>query len=91
MARSRRMQVEITVRIGDEAALAFAGRLFAETGPERSLSCGVALATPDITTPGELLRAADVAQYEQKRFRKGLPPLIELGNDLDRRRNRGRN
>ena len=66
-------------------------RLFAETGPERSLSCGVALATPDITTPGELLRAADVAQYEQKRFRKGLPPLIELGNDLDRRRNRGRN
>ena len=65
-------------------------QLFAETGPDRSLSCGVALATPDITTPGDLLRAADVAQYEQKRIRKGLPPLAELGNDLDRRRTRGR-
>ena len=64
--------------------------LFAESGPDRSLSCGVALATPDIATPGELLRAADVAQYEQKRIRKGLPPLDEPGNELDRRRTRGR-
>ena len=65
-------------------------RLFAETGPDRSLSCGIALATPDITSPGELLRAADVAQYEQKRLRKGLPPLTELDRDTERRRTRGR-
>lgn len=67
-----------------------ARRIFAASGPDRSLSCGVARATVDITTPGELLRAADVAQYEQKRIRKGLPPLAELGNDLERRRTRGR-
>lgn len=65
-------------------------QLFAETGPDRSLSCGVALATPDITTPGQLLGAADEAQYEQKRIRKGLPPLTELESENERRRTRGR-
>ena len=65
-------------------------QLFAETGPDRSLSCGIALATPDVTTPGELLGAADEAQYEQKRIRKGLPPLTELESENERRRTRGR-
>ena len=65
-----------------------ASRNFSESGPQRSLSCGVALATSDIPTPGELLRAADEAQYEEKRRRKGLPPLDELPEDFDRRRAR---
>ncbi len=65
-----------------------AGRRFSESGPQRSLSSGVALATSDIPTPGELLRAADEAQYEEKRRRKGLPPLDELPDDFDRRRTR---
>ena len=65
-------------------------QLFAETGPDRSLSCGIALATPEVTTPGELLGAADEAQYEQKRIRKGLPPLTELESENERRRTRGR-
>jgi diguanylate cyclase (GGDEF)-like protein len=37
----------------------------------RSVSCGIAIASPAIETPSQLLRAADVAQYEQKRARKG--------------------
>jgi diguanylate cyclase (GGDEF)-like protein len=36
----------------------------------RSVSCGIAIAA-SIETPSQLLRAADVAQYEQKRARKG--------------------
>ncbi len=63
-------------------------RLFAATGPNRSLSSGIALASPDITTPGQLLRSADLAQYEQKRIRKGLPRLDELTDDGGRRRTR---
>jgi diguanylate cyclase (GGDEF)-like protein len=66
-----------------------AARLFSESGPGRSLSCGVALATADVHNRGELLRAADEAQYEEKRRRKGLPPLEELPSDHDRRRVRG--
>jgi len=63
-------------------------RLFAETGVDRSLSCGIALAGPDVGTPGELLRSADEAQYEQKRIRKGLPSLDDLSDVGDRRRTR---
>ncbi len=63
-------------------------RLFASSGVDRSLSCGVAHASTEITTPGQLLRAADEAQYEQKRRRKGLPALDELPADGDRRRAR---
>ena len=37
----------------------------------RSVSCGIAIASSAIETPSQLLRAADVAQYEQKRARKG--------------------
>jgi diguanylate cyclase (GGDEF)-like protein len=37
----------------------------------RSVSCGIAIADASIETPSQLLRAADVAQYEQKRARKG--------------------
>jgi diguanylate cyclase (GGDEF)-like protein len=61
---------------------------FARSGRNRSLSCGVALATPDILTPADLLRAADEMQYEEKRRRKGLPPLEELPLEGDRRRTR---
>jgi len=61
---------------------------FARTGHNRSLSCGVALASPDMLTPGDLLRAADEMQYEEKRRRKGLPPLEELPIEGDRRRTR---
>jgi diguanylate cyclase (GGDEF)-like protein len=61
---------------------------FARTGHNRSLSCGVALASPDMLTPGDLLRAADEMQYEEKRRRKGLPPLEELPVEGDRRRTR---
>jgi hypothetical protein len=39
-------------------------------------------------TPGDLLRAADEMQYEEKRRRKGLPPLEELPVEGDRRRTR---
>ncbi len=62
--------------------------LFKKSGSDRSMSCGVALATPEVQTANELLRRADVAQYEQKRIRKGLPPITELHADTDRRRTR---
>jgi diguanylate cyclase (GGDEF)-like protein len=62
--------------------------LFAKTGHNRSLSCGVALATADILTPGDLLRRADEMQYEEKRRRKGLPPLANRPTVTDRRRAR---
>jgi len=61
---------------------------FSQTASGRSLSCGVAHATVQTRTPGDLLRAADEAQYEEKRRRKGLPPLEQLPVDLDRRRTR---
>ncbi len=53
-----------------------AAALFQRSGPSRSISCGVALLTPRMAAPGELLRAADVAQYEEKRRRQqlGLAP-----------------
>ena len=73
-----------------EPVMNMALRLFAETGPDRSLSCGIAFATTDVAGPGDLLRAADEAQYEQKRIRKGLPPLTELPSDGERRRTRRR-
>ena len=38
---------------------------------QRSVSCGIAIADPSVETPSQLLRAADVAQYEQKRSRRG--------------------
>ena len=60
-------------------------QLFAKTGPNRSLSCGIALAGPEVQTQGDLLRAADEMQYEEKRRRKGLPPLDELPSAADRR------
>jgi diguanylate cyclase (GGDEF)-like protein len=63
-------------------------QLFADSGHNRSLSCGVALVTTDMATPGDLLRAADEMQYEEKRRRKGLPPLDELPRLPDRRRTR---
>ena len=62
--------------------------IFARSGENRSLSCGVALAGPEMKSPGDLLRAADEMQYEEKRRRKGLPPLEELPDDAERRRTR---
>ncbi len=68
-----------------------AEELFARTGRGRSLSSGVALVEPDMRSPSELLRAADLAQYEQKRRRKGLPPAGTLPETpADRRRTRPR-
>ena len=67
-----------------------ATQFFAAGGPNRSLSCGIALAGPEITNPGDLLRAADLAQYEQKRQRKDPPPRRQQTNDLERRQTRGR-
>lgn len=46
-----------------------AQRLFS-SGGTRSMSCGVAIATIEMHTPADLLRAADEAQYEQKRRRR---------------------
>ena len=47
-------------------------QLVDETDAARSVSCGVAIADLDVHSASELLRAADVAQYDQKRSRKGL-------------------
>ncbi len=62
--------------------------LLKESSHGRSMSCGVALATTEVHTPNELLRRADVAQYEQKRIRKGLPPDSPPHSDHERRRTR---
>jgi len=62
--------------------------LFEKSGSNRSMSSGVALATTEVRSPNELLRRADVAQYEQKRIRKGLPPISQLHPDHERRRTR---
>jgi diguanylate cyclase (GGDEF)-like protein len=66
-----------------------AAAAFARTGENRSLSYGVALASPDVADPTELLSLADEAQYSQKRMRKGLAPLDEL-SDLDAQAERRR-
>jgi diguanylate cyclase (GGDEF)-like protein len=68
-----------------------AQRLFAR-GDDRSMSCGVAFATIEMHTPADLLRAADEAQYQQKRLRRGRPGAPE-GEPLppaDRSRRRAR-
>ena len=65
-----------------------AQRLFART-ESRSMSCGVAIATIDMHTPGDLLRAADEAQYEQKRRRRGDLD-VSGGAPVDRRARRAR-
>ncbi len=62
--------------------------LLKQSGHDRSMSCGVALATTEVQTPNELLRRADVAQYQQKRIRKGLPADSQLHSDHERRRTR---
>lgn len=51
------------------------------TGSERSISCGIAFAGPEIENRSQLLRAADENQYETKRARRaarGEP--IETGS-----------
>lgn len=54
-----------------EPIAARAQKLFSRSAPNRSMSCGVAVASIGVNTPGELLRAADEAQYLQKRSRRG--------------------
>ena len=73
-----------------EPVAQLAETLFAETGPGRSLSSGIAFATPDVASAADLLRAADQAQYEQKRKRKSLPPVAALPPSGDRRSTRDR-
>lgn len=69
-----------------EPVMTLAARTFAESGTGRSLSCGIAFATPDVASPIDLLGVADEAQYEAKRRRKGLPPVAELPDLGSRRR-----
>jgi diguanylate cyclase (GGDEF)-like protein len=67
-----------------------AQRLFARA-ENRSMSCGVAVATIEMHTPADLLRAADEAQYQQKRLRRGEGAAREegvVGGDRARRRAR---
>lgn len=69
-----------------------AQQLFARSGPNRSMSCGVAVASVGINTPGELLRAADEAQYLEKRSRRGATDdeIFEPGGRGGRRARRDR-
>ncbi len=58
----------------------------AGSGPARSISCGLAFVTDEITSRSELLRAADLNQYETKRIRRaarGLPiePAVRPAGD----------
>ncbi len=60
-------------------------RLFERSGDgDRSISCGVAFADQDTPTRSDLLRAADMNQYETKRARKlarGEPIPTHRGGD----------
>lgn len=69
-----------------EPVMELATRTFAESEIGRSFSSGIAFATPGLTLPRDLLRAADEAQYEVKRRRKGLPPIGQLPEIGSRRR-----
>jgi diguanylate cyclase (GGDEF)-like protein len=71
-----------------EPVAAEAQKLFARSGPDRSMSCGVAVAAIGINAPGDLLRAADEAQYLQKRGRRGGPDDAEAGGRHGGRRAR---
>jgi diguanylate cyclase (GGDEF)-like protein len=55
-----------------------AQRLFSRVD-DRSMSCGVAVAGIEMHTPADLLRAADEAQYQQKRKRRGVAPVEAPG------------
>ena len=69
-----------------------AQKLFARSGAGRSMSCGVAVSSIGVNAPGELLRAADEAQYLQKRGRRGTTDddLLDLGGRGGRRARRDR-
>ncbi len=73
-----------------EPVAARAQKLFARSGANRSMSCGVAVASIGVNAPGELLRAADEAQYLQKRGRRGATDeeLIDLVGGSGRRARR---
>lgn len=71
-----------------EPVMQLASRTFTDSSASRSLSSGIAFAGPDTNSPGDLLRAADEAQYEEKRRRKGLPAEDALPGLSDRRRAR---
>ncbi len=66
-------------------------RRFRRDDPNRSMSCGVALTNSTMSKPGELMKAADEAQYERKRARKarlGIEFRNDPGPPGTRRRNR---
>jgi hypothetical protein len=52
------------------------------------MSCGIAIATIDMHTPGDLLRAADEAQYAQKRQRRPAAPKPTVAEPARRRARR---
>lgn len=63
-------------------------RLFGRSGgseEERSISCGIAFATEDITSRSALLRAADENQYETKRARKAARADGAAADEADRK------
>ncbi len=63
-------------------------RLFARSGgsdDERSISCGIAFATEEISSRSALLRAADENQYETKRTRKAARSTEPLAADAKSR------
>jgi diguanylate cyclase (GGDEF)-like protein len=60
--------------------------LYARSGPGRSMSCGVAVAGLDVHNPGDLLRHADEAQYQQKHSRPGSGRLPTVPGELVGRR-----
>ena len=71
-----------------EPVAARAQKLFARSGANRSMSCGVAVASIGVNAPGELLRAADEAQYLQKRGRSGTDEELLEASGLSSRSGR---
>jgi diguanylate cyclase (GGDEF)-like protein len=60
--------------------------LYARSGPGRSMSCGVAVTGLDVHSPGDLLRHADEAQYQQKHSRSGAGHLPTVPDEIVGRR-----
>ncbi len=69
---------------------------FRRHDPQRSISCGIAVLDPSMESPSDVLRAADEAQYEQKRRNRlargeAAGIVVDLADDhLDGARRRAR-
>ncbi len=64
---------------------------FRRDDPNRSMSCGIAITDPTMEKPGQLMKAADEAQYVHKRARKerlGIEFRNDPGPPGTRRRSR---